>query len=354
MVSLSGHVPVKATAYLALLAGLAMFTGLIAYHGFAEVGGALAVAGWGLVLIALFHVVPIMLNTMSWRALLKHGSVHAPMGFMLWARWIAESINALLPVAQVGGDWVKARLAMRHGIPAPIAGASVMVDLTVSVFAQIVFTLLGLALLLVALERNDIIATVLAGMAIIGVLVATFYVIQRRGLFVAASRLLERLFDGRDWSALIGSAAAMDDVVSDYYGQKRLLLVACGWRLLGWSSGVGEVWLAMYFLGAPVSLLEACLLESLGQAIRAAAFMVPGALGVQEGGFLILGALLGLTPEAALALSLCKRVRELLLGVPGLIAWQYSAGKDLWMQRRAGEPGQAMAAERVAAKEGGK
>ena len=120
----------KATAYLGLLAGLAIFTALIAYHGFAEVGSALAVAGWGLALIALFHAVPIMLNTLSWRALLKHANVHAPMVFMLWARWIAESINSLLPAAQVGGDWVKARLAMRHGMPAPIAGASVMVDLT--------------------------------------------------------------------------------------------------------------------------------------------------------------------------------------------------------------------------------
>jgi len=342
----------KATAYLGLLAGLAIFTALIAYHGFAEVGSALAVAGWGLALIALFHAVPIMLNTLSWRALLKHANVHAPVGFMLWARWIAESINSLLPVAQVGGDWVKARLAMRHGMPAPIAGASVMVDLTVSVFAQIVFTLLGLALLLLAMEQDDITASALVGLAIIGMLIGTFFIIQRRGLFVAASRLLERLFDGRDWSALIGSAVATDQIVSDYYSRRRLLLVASGWRLLGWGAGVGEVWLAMYFLGAPVSLLEAFLLESLGQAIRAAAFMVPGALGVQEGGFLLLGAILGLTPETALALSLCKRVRELLLGVPGLIAWQFATGRDLWMRRRGGSSSPAVAAEHTAAKEG--
>ncbi len=89
--------------------------------------------------------------------------------------------------------------------------------------------------------------------------------------------------------------------------------------------GVGEVWLALSFLGHPVSLLSAMMLESLGQAVRAGAFAVPGALGVQEGGYVMLGRVLGLGPETALALSLAKRVRELLLGIPGLIAWQLDA-----------------------------
>jgi len=72
-------------------------------------------------------------------------------------------------------------------------------------------------------------------------------------------------------------------------------------------------------LGHPVSWLAALLLESLGQAIRGAAFAVPGALGVQEGGYLLLAPLAGLPPDAALALSLAKRAREILLGLPGLL-----------------------------------
>jgi hypothetical protein len=56
--------------------------------------------------------------------------------------------------------------------------------------------------------------------------------------------------------------------------------------------------------------------------VRAGAFAVPGALGVQEGGYVMLGRVVGIGPEIALALSLAKRVRELVLGIPGLIAWQ--------------------------------
>ena len=82
----------------------------------------------------------------------------------------------------------------------------------------------------------------------------------------------------------------------------------------------------------PVTIADAWLLESLILAIRAAAFFVPGAVGVQEGAFVLLGAVIGISPEVALALSLIKRVRELVIGVPALLAWQVSEGKNLFFR----------------------
>src|SRR5262249_59380092 len=100
--------------------------------------------------------------------------------------------------------------------------------------------------------------------------------------------------------------------------------------------GAGEIWLALRFLGHPVGLARAIVIESLAESVRTAAFTVPGALGVQEGGFLVLGRLFGLTPDVALALSLAKRVREVALGVPGLVAWQLEGVSAL-----VGAPGRA-------------
>jgi uncharacterized membrane protein YbhN (UPF0104 family) len=88
---------------------------------------------------------------------------------------------------------------------------------------------------------------------------------------------------------------------------------------IGWMVGTVEVYLILGLLRYPVSWSDALMLESLGQAIRAAAFVIPGALGVQEGGYLLLAPLAGLPSEAGLALSLAKRARELLLGLPGLL-----------------------------------
>lgn len=90
-----------------------------------------------------------------------------------------------------------------------------------------------------------------------------------------------------------------------------------GPHLLAWPIGAGEIYLAATFVGSPVTVVEAVVLESLVGIVRAAAFLIPGALGVQEGGFILLGALFGLTPDNALAISLIRRACELALGIPG-------------------------------------
>ena len=62
--------------------------------------------------------------------------------------------------------------------------------------------------------------------------------------------------------------------------------------------------------------------------------MVPSAIGVQEGGLVLLCGLFGVGPDAALALSLVKRARDVAIGVPALLAWQAAearramAGRD--------------------------
>ena len=84
---------------------------------------------------------------------------------------------------------------------------------------------------------------------------------------------------------------------------------------------------ALFVLGHPVGLRSALIIESLGQAFRSLGFAVPGALGVQEGGLILVCGLLGIGPQGAIELSLLKRVRELALGIPALAAW-------LWIERR--------------------
>ena len=116
----------------------------------------------------------------------------------------------------------------------------------------------------------------------------------------------------RDLRAAIGA-------VTDTYGRRLDLLLAGALRLAGWAAGAGETWLVMVFLGRPLSLTDAFILESLSSGVRAAAFMVPGALGALEGGIVVFGALFGLPADMALAISLSKRVRELALGLPGLV-----------------------------------
>ncbi|HXE27118.1 MAG TPA: hypothetical protein VN656_01325, partial [Stellaceae bacterium] len=86
-------------------------------------------------------------------------------------------------------------------------------------------------------------------------------------------------------------------------------------------------------------------IEGLLYAVRSVAFMVPMAAGIQEGGYLVVGAAFGLPPDQALALSLLKRGRDLALGVPALLGWQALEGGQWWRGRRA-RPGTARSPER--------
>src|SRR6266478_3749716 len=100
--------------------------------------------------------------------------------------------------------------------------------------------------------------------------------------------------------------------------------------------GSGEIWLALWILDLPDSFLNALILQSMVLTIRAAAFPVPAGLGVQEGGYLVVGNLLGIPGEGAFALSLVARAREIGLGIPALITWQVIEGRRLLRARSAG------------------
>ncbi|HEX2830614.1 MAG TPA: lysylphosphatidylglycerol synthase domain-containing protein [Burkholderiales bacterium] len=317
----------KWLAYLLFAAGIAAIVALVGYYGYADVAAALATAAWGVVLVVAFHLVPLAADTIAWRYLLPPDR-RARLADLLWMRWVSESVNNLLPATQIGGDLVRGRLAAQRGVPAADAAASIVADITTSVFTLIAFGAIG-ALLLPQARQG---ALLLAGLAISAALVALFGYLQHRGLFAPLARRVGSTIGGT-WDGIKGSAAALDAAVARIYARRGDVAKSCAWAFAAWVLGAGEVFIALHFLGSPIGILDAIAIESLIQALRSAAFPVPGALGVQEGGFVLLGAAFGLAPETALALSLVKRVREVVLGLPGLIVWQIAEGRHLVRKR---------------------
>ena len=308
------------------LAGLTAGVLLIAYQGLDRVGGQLATAGWGIALVTLAHLLPMATSALAWRALARP-LWQASFKVFLWARLVRESVNGLLPVLQVGGDFVGARVLVFHKARSVHAVASVLVDLTLEFVTQIVFTAVGLGLLLLD-GGGDLVGWGFVGLFITAVAAAGFWIAQHKGLFKLVERLGDFLARHLAWPGLTALATLHDTVVS-LYRRRDAVGIAILWHLMSWMLGAFEVWLTLHFLGADLSFTSALVIESLGQAIRTAAFFVPGALGIQEGGFMAIGVLFGLGPEVGLSVSLVKRIRELVLGVPALVAWQALEGRRL-------------------------
>lgn len=286
----------------------------------------IARVGWAIAAIVAIRAGIIGLTGVAW------GYVVRPLaqrrfGLFVFLRWVREAINVLLPVASVGGDLIGARLLTFWGVTGGLAGASVLVDLLIQAIAQFVFTIAGFGLL-VAHGRADALAHRLAiGLLIAAAALGAFYFAQRWHVF----DLIERgvLAVARRSKAPFGGEIRLHDNLRRIHANRMALLRAGFVHLSAWFLGVAEVWIALTCMGAEPTVPEAMVLESLGQAVRDAAFPVPGALGVQEGGFLLLGQIYGLPAEMALALSLVKRVPDVVLGLPGLLAWHLTEARQL-------------------------
>jgi len=321
-----------------LSVGAAIFVALLAWQGFGSVSAALMAAGWGLALVAAFHLLPLVIDAGAIVVLFDRPQARRSMRDALLARWAGESVNSLLPAGQIGGPVLMVQHLAQRGVGLTDAAASITVSTTMQALAQIVFALFGVALFGVYAARSapaDLGTGTLIAIIALSLLLAGFYWAQQRGMFGRLLRMASKAFGRKDWSVLTNHADAIDVAISALYRERRKVGATFALSFVGWLVGTGEVWLAMHFLGHPISWFDALLLESVGQAIRGAAFAIPGALGAQEGGYLLLVPLVGLAPDLALALSLAKRAREFLLGMPGLAYLHWSQRN--WLRRRAPE-----------------
>jgi putative membrane protein len=216
-----------------------------------------------------------------------------------------------------------------------------VVDTTVGVVTQLAFVLTGVMLLAIRSSGRAALPVVwgtLAGIGVFIVAIAIFLLLQHRSLFATSAKLTRGLLPATWLSGFSISASAIDEAVVATYRGGFAFSRANLLRLVGWAAGAGEIWLVMQALGQPFGAVDSFVLESLGSGVRAAAFMVPGAIGALEGGFVLFGALFGLPPETALAISLSKRIRELALGLPGLFVWHWTEGRYLLRDRRKAPP----------------
>ena len=304
-------------ATIAAVFGVGLVIVLIRQSGARTIGALILQAGPWLPLVILLHAPQTLCSALGWGALLDPPRRPGVRRLFI-LRWIRESVNSLLPVAQVGGDVVRARLLVRGGGKLSWALASCALDVTLELLAQVAFTLFGLGLLAAAAPRSPVLGLAALAVVLLAIVVAGLFGVQalwRAGRLQAwTGHLLRRGRAGLDQAARPKPPA--------FKASRGEQLRSLGWHVLSWLLGAMETWAALRALGAAASLREATVIESLGQMVRAVGFLVPGALGVQEGGFVVVCSLFGVPAASALALSLVRRIRELALGAPGLLAWR--------------------------------
>ena len=308
-------------------AGILACIGLTVWFGIADVGNAVASVGWGMPLVVLTRVATISVAGAGWWLLLPP-SEHFKLRAALLLRFIREAVNTLLPLTQVGGEVVGARLSTFWSIPTPLAAASIIIDVLMQAVTQFLFAALGLVIL-VALAGDTTVTWIAAtGLALAAPMLGGFYLAQRRSGHRILHFALSRLKGDNDWRVL-STLDAIYQSLSMLFARRSSLLASGQVHFVGWLIGTAEVWIALRCMGLPVTINEALVIESLMQAVRGAAFAIPGAFGAQEAGLILLCGIFQIPPDQALALSLIKRAADLVVGVPGLVSLQVLEGGRL-------------------------
>jgi len=322
----------RTLAYLGSIVGLALLVGLALRTDFSALSQIWRLAGRSLLWLVPYRSVYFFCFALGWRQLLKcyPGADGLSLGYLWWVSSVREAIDRLLPVASVGGGIVGVRLLAWRGVARIQSSASVIVEVILTLTASYLFAALG-AFFMVKLTGISAQRPTLTALAMTLPIPITCFLLLRYGRwFGRLERLLSSMI-GFDGSADRG--AALDLELRTLLGRGRALLEAGALQFAAMASASFEIWLVLRLFGHPVDAVTAFVLEGATQAVRHLAFFIPGGLGAQEAGLVVFGGLFGIDAETALAVSLAKRLREVLCGLPSLISWQWLEARHLRLAR---------------------
>ncbi|MFT8354005.1 MAG: lysylphosphatidylglycerol synthase domain-containing protein [Gluconobacter japonicus] len=313
------------------LLGVALFTFIAAkagVHPVMEALGKVGIGGFFLLVMAQL-VVDIGLG-IAWKASVPQIGLLRLIG----ARLVRDAAGACLPFSQLGGMvlGVRATLAGRRAravdgedLHWPEGVASNLVDITTEVLGQIAFILVSILCLVGHQGAARFIWPLMGGMVLLSLGIAGFIWTQHRGGSMVRKAAM---FFGRhiaaDWrESLIGNTDIFQARLEALWSRPDRIMLGALSHFLCWIAGAFLTWIALVLLGAHVGFLSALAIEGVVCGIMSAGFLVPAALGVQEAAYVALGLIFGIDSQISLSLSLLRRGRDILIGIPVLLGWQF-------------------------------
>src|SRR5262245_18777229 len=214
---------IKHAGVTAWLLGIAVVIGLVLWSGIGPIAQAIASVGWGILLVLAVRIGTVSMAGVAWQLLFPTKN-HPGLGTCVLVRFIREATNALLPLMQVGGDLIGARVIMFRGIAGPLAAASIIVDILIQAGTQFLFACLGVAAL-VALGAGDGLArTIASALAVAAGLLVGFYFAQRRAGQRILQWIMNTLTGDRKWG-MLGIFGVVYGALATIYAAGRRVLI---------------------------------------------------------------------------------------------------------------------------------
>jgi glycosyltransferase 2 family protein len=311
---------VKWRSAVGLILGAAVLAATLTYAGAGAVVRTLeGLRLEGLLIIVLAHLPVVVLMGLAWSQATGTVPTAPPRGFM-WARLVRDAAAETLPFSQIGGFVLGVR-ALRLSEAAALRGVlSMSVDLVVELGAKLPYVLAGVLTLLALAPGSGLLRPLGIGLMLSAAAVAV-PVLGRRRLGDVFQRAIRKI--SQRWPVLASlrrmhAQGDINSVLDDILSRRGRLGWGFALHTLCWFLGAAELWLVFHLLGQPVSAARALVVDAAVVGLRTFVFMVPAAAGVQEASYVLACAVFGIAPAAAVAASLARRARDLMMGAATL------------------------------------
>lgn len=322
--------------------GLGLLIGGAAWLGTDSIIKSFLTVGFqGISLLTLWQVLIILLLSWAWYTIYPHIELIR----FIWARFLREGAATCLPFSQVGGILLSIRavcykkyryiknpenLTLAQGISLNI------VDVTTETLAQVIFILSGISLLIMGQYHDTLRNMTVPGthislkwFIIIGIVflflgIGCLIWSQRQGMTLIRKIVgfLSKNIAQQWGDQITASTENLQDSLNRIWSHPTNVLFSCLLHLIGWFAGAVGTWLCYQFLGASINISQAITIEALVCVALSVGFLVPASVGIQEGAYVILGSIFGIDPHLSFSLSLLRRARDILIGIPTLLLWQ--------------------------------
>jgi putative membrane protein len=319
-------------SYVLAVAGVLLALLLVSYYGLGNIVASVGRVGWPeFAVIVGWQIVLFVILGVAWDVITPARTIRRPW-VLIWGRMVRDASANCLPFSQVGGFVFGARAVTLHGVEWATATASTVVDVTAEFLAQIAFACIGLGILLARAPRSGLAVPVEVGIGL-AVLACFAFVWVQKGAAPLFARIGGRIA-GRWFADASERVEVLKAELGLIYGHPVKLALGFFVHLIGWICTGVAGWIAYRALGVPIDFDDALAIEAMLSAAAAVAFLVPVNAGVQEAGYAGLGAIFGVPPELSLGVSLIRRARDIVAGVPILLVWQFVEMRRLRLRRR--------------------
>ena len=319
----------KNLKFLYLLIGLGLLALVLAHTDLGQLWDQTVLVGWGIGVILAIYLAAFILDSISWQLALLSLNFDLSNTYKIWKiRMVGEAVNNTTPLATMGGEPVKAVLLKKHFSMGYREGtASLIIAKTTNLLALVVFLVAGFGFM-IATEALPSSYNLVAGAGLVaftaGILL--FFLVQRYKISSLAGTWIARTRLGRFLEDLLHHVHDMEDrLIHFYICHSRRFLLALALALANWVIGALELYVTLWFLGHPVTFSEAWIIEAIAQLVRSGAFFIPGALGVQEGAFMIVIEAMTGRGVLGLAVAMIRRFREIVWIAWGMLLGGFSS-----------------------------